>query len=124
MASSLATSISGFFSKAAEKAKEVKNSDVMSTTLNNVKDGVNTAVNSDFVQGLKDTVVDIAQDVKETKSIVTSISTSEYDSKMNLDQFLQMEDDRLKKEQAALAEAEAAAQRALEIGIGGEDGQQ
>ena len=67
MASSLATSISGFFSKAAEKAKEVKNSDVMSTTLNNVKDGVNTAVNSDFVQGLKDTVVDIAQDVQETK---------------------------------------------------------
>ena len=124
MASSLATSISGFFSKAAEKAKEVKNSDVMSTTLNNVKDGVNTAVNSDFVQGLKDTVVDIAQDVQETKSIVTSIGTSEYDSKMNLDQFLQMEDDRLKKEQAALAEAEAAAQRALEIGIGGEDGQQ
>jgi len=124
MASSLATSISGFFSKAAEKAKEVKNSDVMSTTLNNVKDGVNTAVNSDFVQGLKDTVVDIAQDVQETKSIVTSIGTSEYDSKMNLDQFLQMEDDRLKKEQAALAEAEAAAQRALEIGIGGEAGQQ
>jgi len=124
MASSLATSISGFFSKAAEKAKEVKNSDVMSTTLNNVKDGVNTAVNSDFVQGLKDTVVDIAQDVQETKSIVTSIGTSEYDSKMNLDQFLQMEDDRLKKEQAALAEAEAEAQRALEIGIGGEAGQQ
>ena len=35
-----------------------------------------------------------------------------------------MEDDRLKKEQVALAEAEAAAQRALEIGIGGEAGQQ
>ena len=43
---------------------------------------------------------------------------------MNLDQYLQKEDERIQKEQEALAQAEVAAQRSLEIGIGGADVEQ
>ena len=77
-ASQFASSMRGFFSKAAEKAKEVKNSEVMSSTFTNVKDGVTTAANSEFVQGIKETVVEIAADVRDTKHMVTEMR-AEYD---------------------------------------------
>ena len=38
---------------------------------------------------------------------------------MNLDQYLQKEDERIKKEDEERAEAEAAAQRALQVGVEG-----
>lgn len=74
----------GFFSRAAEKAKEVKNSDAMNSTLTNVKDGMSNASKSEFIQGLKETVGEIANDVRDTTKIVKELS-SEYDTKMNLD---------------------------------------
>ena len=39
----------GFFSRAAEKAKEVKNSEVVNSTYSNVKSGMSSAANSEFV---------------------------------------------------------------------------
>lgn len=108
MASQFASSMRGFFSRAAEKAKEVKNSEVMNSTLTNMKDGMQNVGNSEFMQGIKETVGEIASDVRDTHKIVSDLR-NEYDQKMDLDQYLQKEEDRLKKEEEeqALAEAEA-----------------
>ena len=78
MASQIASSMRGFFSKAAEKAKEVKTSEVMSSTFTNVKEGMAAAANSEFVQGIKETAAELAADARDTKQLVTDLR-AEYD---------------------------------------------
>ena len=76
---------------------------------------MSTAVKSEFMIGIKETVNEVAADVRSTKQMVNELR-AEYDTKLNLDQYLQKEEERQRKEQEALAQAEEEAKLSLQVG--------